>query len=368
MDEGIYIFRGEAEMIDVPQTFSLYYPIEHLPQSLGVTIARLIGLSFFGAFYLGRLFNLVFYVLCVAFAIKLVGAFKLPLFIIGILPMSLQQAASLSSDAFLNGMSLLFIAYTISCIYERDIVRWRDYIALIVIGVLVAPAKAVYFPLVFLVLLISKRWKEVYGRKAWLITASIALVAVASALIFYGTRTADIAGVSGPVANWEGGYNYTISFALAYPIETIVIFLRTFYHWHRILILEVFGMHLSGMSIFVPLRYIYMLMLICVASAFFGKRDEWHATIKERIVYFVISGIVVVLVFASMFFGWTSDWHDVILGLQGRYFIPLLPLALLIIRTKKLLIPFNAFRNSLIIATVLVQCMIVLEVLAQTGA
>ena len=58
INDGIYIFSDEAVYRDfwVKDLYTLEYPLWYIPQAIGLSIARLIGLSFFGAFYFGRFF------------------------------------------------------------------------------------------------------------------------------------------------------------------------------------------------------------------------------------------------------------------------------------------------------------------------
>jgi uncharacterized membrane protein len=99
------------------------------------------------------------------------------------------------------------------------------------------------------------------------------------------------------------------------------------------------------------------------ASVLHGKRDEWQLTIKERIILFVICSAVVFLNLFVLLLGWTSVIHDVVIGVAGRYFIPILPLALLILRFNKILISRESFRNAVICAFLVMQGAVVMYIL-----
>jgi uncharacterized membrane protein len=360
MDEGIYFVRGEAELIGVFDPYNTQYPIFYFPQALAISIARLIGLSFFGLFYLGRFFNLAFYVLCVTFSLKRLKTFRLPLFLIGLMPMTLHQAASYSYDNFPNAISMLFIAYAISCIYERDEFRWRDYAVLLVTGMLLAPAKVVYVPILFLIFIVAWKWKETIKKKAWVLAASIFVASVAFALLFFGASTADLAGDQ---FNWEGMPNYNLAFIMANPIETLKIFLRTLYHYYEYYFYSMFGQYLSGKTLDLPRWHMNITILLTFAGLLYGKRDEWQPNILQRVIFFVICGAVVFLNLTVLFLGWTSVGLEVVIGVTGRYFIPILPLALLILRFKKILISREAFRNAVICAFLVMQGAAVMQIL-----
>jgi uncharacterized membrane protein len=55
-----------------------------------------------------------------------------------------------------------------------------------------------------------------------------------------------------------------------------------------------------------------------------------------------------------MFIGWTSDIRNIITGVQGRYFIPLIPLALLILKNR-----FNI--ENRIYSFVLIGCVMIMQ-------
>jgi uncharacterized membrane protein len=95
----------------------------------------------------------------------------------------------------------------------------------------------------------------------------------------------------------------------------------------------------------------------------YGKRDEWQPSILERLIYLTICGIVVLLSLLAMFLVWTSQGHLLVLGVAGRYFIPILPLALLMLRFKKILVPYMAFRNAVICAFLVMQGVVIMYIL-----
>jgi len=199
-----------------------------------------------------------------------------------------------------------------------------------------------------------------------MLAASIALASVIAAYIvsfvIYDIGAADtFTGESG--LNWEGEHNYTLSFVFKNPVETIIILLRTLYHDCFFYICGVIGRYLSGLSLVLPAVFIYIIIGILIASCYYGKRDEWQPSIGERAVYILISAMVVVACMVALFIGWTSDTHNVVLGIQGRYFTPLLPLAALIIRISRFQIPYKSYRNMLIVGILLIQGFIIKYIL-----
>jgi len=363
MDEGIYILQGEAEYRSsyLGETYTLDYPFWYFPQAIGVSIATLFYLSFFGVFYFGRFFNLLFYVLCVTLAIKRLNVFKLPIFLIGLMPMIMAQASSFSHESFIYGVSILFVAYVVSCIYERDEFCIRDFVMLLVLGMLLAPAKIVYLPIVFLVLVVAWKWRETIKGKAWILAGVIIVASMAMIASFMGLNTMEIAGDQ--QVNWDDGYNNTLISIFRDPFGTLILYLRTLYHLRDFLFYSTFGQWLSGLTIILPRWYIQVTIVLILAGVLYGKKDDWQPSAWERVIYLAICGAVVFLNITAMYLGWSNETHEVVLGLQGRYFIPILPLALLALKNKFTQISKLFYQNTVIIAFMVIQCLVVIYIL-----
>ena len=124
----------------------------YLGQTAGIALARLLGLGFFAMLLLGRLGNLLVYLLLAALAVRLAHPGHKWLFAAAaLLPMSLQLAGSLSADAMVLGV---VFSYTALCfaLRQRAGAPWR--ILLLILAACVGPAKAIYLPVVLLCLLI----------------------------------------------------------------------------------------------------------------------------------------------------------------------------------------------------------------------
>jgi uncharacterized membrane protein len=150
------------------------------------------------------------------------------------------------------------------------------------------------------------------------------------------------------VNTWHGGYNYSLSHIIHNPVETMVIFARTLFLKADFYFGTMFGSELAGLTIDLPWWILYVTVLLIFAAVLYGHRDEWQPSTKERIFYLLICTVVVLLSMLAAMVGWTAVWLNRIVGVQGRYFIPILPLALMIFRIKKIFIPYESFRNAVI--------------------
>lgn len=363
---------NNSKTVTIPMTRNLNYFGYYLPQALGIAFARIFRLNVILTFYLGRMFNLAFYIICTYFAIKKTPWFKTVFFLLSVTPMAMQQAASYSYDAFINGLAFLLIAYFINAIYGEDKLKKEDFTVIIFCSVLLAPAKVVYYPILFLVLLVPmEKFKSKKQRRViiFFVLGVSLLTIIPFNLVSLGKH---FAGASGTL-NWEGQHNYSVHFIFKHPLETVAIFGRTLVHNGLEYFRESFGLRLSGLTLSLP-SYVIWLFVIFVILAIFSNNNHQsnqntnvYITRKQKIFYCIISSIIILLTLLAAFLGWTSNTRSIILGVQGRYFIPILPLLCLAISNNKPIIKYD-INNILVTGCSILQCVSIFHIIGYTIA
>ena len=128
-----------------------YPPLVYLPQTLGVVLARLFSLNMFAIFYAGRLLNLLVYIYLMRAAINLTPSGKEVFGLIGLMPMAIFQAASLSSDMMTNAVGVLFVGYILNGYDKSDTYSLKWLTGLWFMVMLLLFVKPGYYPLLILV-------------------------------------------------------------------------------------------------------------------------------------------------------------------------------------------------------------------------
>ncbi|WP_427813877.1 DUF2142 domain-containing protein [Enterococcus sp. 22-H-5-01] len=82
----------------------------YIPSALGIKFGQLISGKLAVSYYMGRIFNLIFYAILVFLAIKISKNYKIQLFAFGTLPYTLWITAGYSYDSSYYGLVLLVIA------------------------------------------------------------------------------------------------------------------------------------------------------------------------------------------------------------------------------------------------------------------
>lgn len=303
-----------------------------LPTAIGISIGRLLGLSAMLTLQLGRICNLIVFVLLTWLAIRKIPYGKNVLGAIGMLPIALQQGASASYDAMINGILFLFIASCLQLL-EKQKYKKRDILLIIVLIVLIAMVKGgVYLPVVLLTVLILDKWNIADQIKAinkkWIIAGLGLMIILIIAMIWKFLPVVSAIMVR-EVDGADKNALYSLPYLLERPLNGVYLYWNT--------LIESGAGHLCGMLggklgwhdiqmswIFVIANLISILLLVNV------EQDQYKSNAKRRISILAICVVSVVLIMLSMLFACTTLGDTRILGLQGRYYLPMAPLLFMI--------------------------------------
>ena len=96
-------------LVSVDTITKTYFPINYVTGAIGFFIGRTFNINIILMCYIIRLVNFILFILVGYYSIKMIPFGKLMLGIYMFLPMIMQQACSLSADAFINMLAILFI-------------------------------------------------------------------------------------------------------------------------------------------------------------------------------------------------------------------------------------------------------------------
>ncbi|MCL2749550.1 MAG: DUF2142 domain-containing protein [Coriobacteriia bacterium] len=344
------LFSEDSSVVEV-DPLSTFKINENLPQlrvpaAIGISIARLLNLGSDLTFYSGRFFNLLFFALLAYFAVRITPRGKIAMMAIALLPMTLHVVSSYSYDAGTFGLAFLVTALFLKAIYSDEKLSRRLIAGIIIASVLLAPCKTVYSVLVLLALLIpsrrfSSRLQEV------LIKVSIVLLPLASVFFFSLSAvilSVDTAqGVGGGAEFVRGdavGTLRSMSDVFVNPFGTLLFFLKTLdvrggYYFDTMIGNSLAWFQPEIISPFYLLAAFTVLLLLAFLKS---PKDEsvvplWHKALYTGI---AVIGVFAVLMSMYLYHTFTTDFF--IEGVQGRYFIPFLPLIALVFHNKLLVL------------------------------
>lgn len=323
----------------------------------GITLARILDLGKYPLMVFGKLFAFAGYAAACYFAIRLIPFGKLMMFIIALLPISLQQATSFSYDSVVNGLSFLLIGYTLYLAYgEKEKITWKNWLILAVLSMLLAPSKVVYVLLAFLCLLIPRK-RCALKRSYYLGAGAVILGAAASLLIYQAVNISTMVSHAGKT---DDVIYYSPSYFIAAPEKLLGMFVRTFQDYGDSYYYTMIGGNMSYLDISITwLPIIGFGFLICLGVFADMKETRFMGTLEKGWCFLISAGVIGATMLALLF-DCTPQDSFLILGVQGRYFLPVLPLLALMLRNRRLVLRKNINREVLI-AFVLLHMIVILQ-------
>lgn len=315
---------GTVNYTNVKKAFFVPYIICGIVVKLGT----MISLSPFVIFMLVRLANLIFATLIMYFAIKIAPRFKKILFIVAILPIVIQQSGAINVDTYTNAVAFLLIAYILKLIYEIKEIGFKQVAMLFIFGLLLCFGKFGYFPVALMLLLIPN---DKFKSKKIGIALKIAFFVFMFVFSYFFNTINNY--IITDVANDETNV-YGIKYILTNPFSALAVYFRSFLIR---LDQDIFRGYFNcfGYSTVVLktipylLTFALYLIILCTKEA---DDEEAKLTLPEKLVYTLIFVMLVGIIYTVAFSAWTKMGARSILGVQSRYFIPLLPLLYFVIQ------------------------------------
>ena len=330
---GIEMDKDNTYTID-SKTAAVYAFVQYIPQAIGVAIARVFTSKPLIMAYAGRLFNIIFAMFVLYKAIKLMPFGKKIFLIISYIPIVIEGFSSLSPDAMTTSISFLYIAYILNLAFdEKKIVGLKQKIFLTILSIIVALCKIVYLPLVLLLFLIPKEKFCNTGKedkspitKKILNIMLIAGIAVVINLLWLGFSSRYLLNLR------DGDSKYQVLLLFKNPIMYIQELIYTFNLYGNNYLTGMLGESLGWgelirLNFIVPsVLFVLLIIELVTDETLRNKFSGW-----QKFVIFITFLIIFGLIFTSLYVQWTTIGSESILGVQGRYFIPILPLLMLLI-------------------------------------
>ena len=196
------------------------------------------------------------------------------------------------------------------------------------LAILVSMLKIVYIPLVFLLCLIPKECFK--SKKDKIIGITLLIVAVIIMNAIWLTIS------SGYLVEFNAGVNSKaqVMYIITHPFIFIRNIASTIMALGESWYINMFGGSLSYFSVNLS-PFIVLLYSLYTFYVALREKNEHILNINQKILFSIIALTVVGLIFTSLYVQWTPVREPQINGIQGRYFIPLLPILLAIIVKKK---------------------------------
>lgn len=335
-----------------------YSPVPYIIPAFAITLGKLLNLSPLILIYIGRLANLLVWVFLTYLAIRIIPVHKWVLFMIALIPITLFEAASLSADSLILGLSFIIVAIFFKYAFDdKEKINIKDIYILFILILLLSLSKQIYFLLLLLIFLIPS-WKF-GGRKKMFLTAGFLFLSV---IIISGAWNLLVKDLYVPIVP-QVSISGQIAYILGDPLRFPYTLLNTFFYRgfsYQLLFVGNFWLDIP-----LPMWWIgaYILSMIPVALI---DKSMVLVSKNQKLTSLTIFTIIFLLVCAFVYISWTVVGQNIIDGIQGRYFIPILPLLFLLLfkirnfdnYKNKIFLGVQNNLNSIIIAYTIIYLLI----------
>lgn len=312
--------------------------IGYIPQAIGIILGKLIGripgVGALGILVLGRFMNLLAYAFMVRFAIKKTPLFKVPISIIAMMPTAVYIAASFNPDAMTYGIGFIIIAYFLS-MYEKESLEDKDIIIYTLLCILMTLLKLPYCILGGLILFLPKdKYRDKKVIKKVILAVAIVIIAAFGWAMF-----SMISSSSFVPRNFKDYYeanNVSSSGQITYILSN----LKDFFIYFIKELIENIHEYIIQINTWGWLSYTSNEGIMAIYPIFIGAiillyPNKKLLSRRTKLGVFIISVGVYALVNLTLYLSWSPVGSSQILGVQGRYFIPLIAVMTLLSGNKK---------------------------------
>jgi len=329
-------------------TNSRYISILYLPASTGLFIGKTLNLSCYLGYYLARVLSFVVFLFIGYCCIKIIPFGKMVMFVYLFNPMLIHQIISISADSLIISFCLLFVCYILKLLYDDDKLTKKRLLILSFLTICVALGKYVYIPLILLLFLLFKN-ESPKNKKILFSLFGISVILCIGLYIYI--NFVDV----GPGSSYTIQNNVDSLAQLKNVIKHPTIFFEMYYRTFMQLgsyYLETFlGSSLGWLNVHINELIIYSYLILLCFSPFLSINEK-YPNIKLKISFLLITIITAMLIIFGLYLSWTPVGDLVALGIQGRYFLPIAFMLLLIPIQKDRYIKIN--NSNLVISLILI--------------
>lgn len=304
---------------------ALYAPTSYFPQAIGIRITDLFTDRPVALAYGGRIANMLCFGLIFFLAIRFTPVGKNFIALLGLVPINIQSANSMSADALALALTVAMVVFVMYMRYkEKGVMRKSQLVLMYVVTGFLCLCKVVYMPFCLLLFLIPRErfrskknyWAHVICAGAMILILSFGWLAIASGYLCESQPGVDTAA--------------QLTGIIKGPAAFLMTFVRSLDTFGITYLTEMMGSNLGWLNIPVSALLAFGYLLILILQ--FSRNDDMEKTQMDRLSKVMLGGVSVLvfgLTFVTLYGQWTAYGYDKILGVQGRYFLPLLlPLVL----------------------------------------
>jgi len=325
--------------------------LEYFPGTFGITLGRILRLSAMSTLLMAKVFCLAFYIGVCCLAIRTTPFLKGGFVTAALLPMNLYQAAGITYDAVTTPAAYLAFALILKGRQER--LGKGEWCILFLLSMILGSCKGgIYIPILLLMVFLQS---DVNGGTKNKIKACLLSWFLAGGTLFYTyrsefknfffqygpdeveqlTQAVESSGeLSWAVKDQVLIPKLSLGYLFTNPFDFVKMFLRTMFEKTEYYLGSMVGNRLAWTDTEISWGVISLLLILLAFSIVWNESEKVKdICLKERL----SAGILLLcelVGFHAIMLVETRVGQVTIFGVQGRYFLPLIPIGLFVLFSK----------------------------------
>lgn len=309
---------------------AVYTPIPYILDATGIFLARSLELSPTIILFVGRLCNLITWLVLLYIALRLAGKWVWAFGAFALLPMCIFQSVHITADAATVGLTMVFVALLLRALTTSRRFGSNELKYLALVTLLLSLTKQPFFLFSLATLAIpAKRFATQQQR--WCSLAIIALpgilLATGWSLLMHGANVTNGVLTAYP--------RKQLLFILHHPLTYGHVILSTHIPNNSYLLIE----SLTTPASWLGLHTILWSVMVSYGLLAFGMlelSDKRLVTLvkQQRLILVAVAVATFLVIDTTLYMYFSTVGAKIITGLQGRYYLPILILLALVIKNK----------------------------------
>lgn len=322
-----------------------YAPVAYVPQVVAIWVGQGLDLGVLATLELGRAFGLVVVAGLLLLAARLTPVGRLAFFAVGLFPSVISQAGAFSADGVTIGLCVLATAVVLRWALRDGAPGWWRWCLLAVLFVGIALVKPTYAPLAVIAAVIpvlnpaARRIRPLLSAVAVVVVAAVSTLGWLSVTSFI---TKGVNPLNDPAEQKAWVIAHPVAFLKAAFRSLVLDYPTGLTDQKGELWRGLFG-SFSWLRTPLPVLFVVLLVVIVVVALLTVEPHERTAVARLRgsVLWRVALGagavFVVGAVSLALYIYYTPTHGMVLQGVQGRYFLPVLPAVVLLFLGGRLL-------------------------------
>lgn len=329
-----------------------YSSLAYIPQAIFINIASILKTSFSVLYALGKIGNLLIYILVMFWAIKLAKRKKLFLIFVALMPTPLFLAASYTYD------TIVFSFITLACVLwanelYNESINIRKIIGMVLLFAIGCFSKAVYIPMILIMLILPIASNKKKKDKIIVWTMILCITCLVMLTFVLPTLTSTMAGDLSFGGDSRGGATSVVGQLVSmvkHPMASIKLMVKSIFELDnfRNLGYPEADNYFFGNLMFLNFANLGILtdkwscVIIVLAGVLLLTPDQQNIRYERKLSIMdkIIIAIAVIgtigFIWLALYLSFTPVGETHISGVQARYYLPLLYLGALIFNGKRI--------------------------------